>query len=92
MDIPPAPPTGSLLVVGRQGQLATDLVAAGRRLGRPLVALGRPELDLTSPDGIARALDRVRHPLVVGTLAGDDTCLVVAATAEDARSLVLELS
>jgi transcriptional regulator of arginine metabolism len=48
--------------------------------------------ELGSAPAIARALDRVRHPLVVGTLAGDDTCLVIAASAEDARALVRELS
>jgi dTDP-4-dehydrorhamnose reductase len=69
MNIFPAPPTGPLLVVGRQGQLATDLVAAGGRLGRPLVALGRPELDLTSPDGVARALDRVAPRAVITAAA-----------------------
>ena len=34
--------------------------------------------ELGSAPAIARALDRVEHPLVVGTLAGDDTCLVIA--------------
>lgn len=48
--------------------------------------------ELGSAPAIARALDRVRHPLVVGTLAGDDTCLVIAASAEDAQALVRELS
>lgn len=47
--------------------------------------------ELGSAPAIARALDRVRHPLVVGTLAGDDTCLVIAATAEEAAALVREL-
>jgi dTDP-4-dehydrorhamnose reductase len=44
-----------LLIVGRQGQLATDLVEAGARLGTDLVALGRPELDLADPASIERA-------------------------------------
>jgi transcriptional regulator of arginine metabolism len=48
--------------------------------------------ELGSAPAIARALDRVRHPLVVGTLAGDDTCLVVAASAEHAQTLAAELS
>ena len=48
--------------------------------------------ELGSAPAIARALDRVRHPLVVGTLAGDDTCLVVAASAADAEALARELS
>ena len=39
--------------------------------------------EIGSAPAIARALDRLEHPLVLGTLAGDDTCLVVA---RDARS------
>jgi transcriptional regulator of arginine metabolism len=37
------------------------------------------------------ALDRARLPEVVGTLAGDDTILVVARTARDARAVVKRL-
>ena len=44
-----------------------------------------------SAPAIARALDRARHPLVVGTLAGDDTCLVITSTAADAERLAAEL-
>jgi transcriptional regulator of arginine metabolism len=44
----------------------------------------------TAP-AIARALDRSRNPLVVGTLAGDDTCLVIAADAADADALAAQL-
>ncbi|MBA2462238.1 MAG: arginine repressor [Actinobacteria bacterium] len=46
---------------------------------------------LGSAPAIARAIDRVEHPLVVGTLAGDDTCLVVTRTASDAEQLATEL-
>jgi len=48
--------------------------------------------ELGSAPAIARALDRAEHPLVVGTLAGDDTCLVVAGTARDAKALAAELA
>jgi dTDP-4-dehydrorhamnose reductase len=58
-----------ILVVGRSGQLATDLVAAARREGVPLVALGRPELDLTEADGAARALAAIRPRAVVNAAA-----------------------
>jgi transcriptional regulator of arginine metabolism len=44
----------------------------------------------TAP-AIARALDRSGHPLVIGTLAGDDTCLVIAADGERAQELAEEL-
>lgn len=48
--------------------------------------------ELGSAPAIARALDRLEHPLVVGTLAGDDTCLVIARDAAGARALARELS
>ena len=48
--------------------------------------------ELGTAPAIARALDRTRHPLVVGTLAGDDTVLVVAANARHARALARELA
>lgn len=47
--------------------------------------------ELGSAPAIARALDRLTHPLVVGTLAGDDTCLVITADAAGAESLAGEL-
>lgn len=48
--------------------------------------------ELGSAPAIARALDRLEHPRVVGTLAGDDTVLVVARTAADARAVAAELA
>jgi transcriptional regulator of arginine metabolism len=47
--------------------------------------------ELGSAPAIARALDRLDHKKVIGTLAGDDTCLVIAADAADAHSLAAEL-
>ena len=47
--------------------------------------------EIGSAPAIARALDRVSHPLVVGTLAGDDTLLVIAADAAGAKALAGEL-
>jgi transcriptional regulator of arginine metabolism len=48
--------------------------------------------ELGSAPAIARALDRLEHRRIVGTLAGDDTVLVVARNAADARALQRELS
>ena len=45
--------------------------------------------EIGAAPAIARALDRVEHPLIVGTIAGDDTCLVIARTAAGARTLRL---
>jgi transcriptional regulator of arginine metabolism len=48
--------------------------------------------ELGSAPAIARALDELEHARIVGTLAGDDTVLVVAPTERDARSLARELT
>ena len=71
------------------------------QLGRPRYVLGRNvtaaqnivvvHSELGSAPAIARAIDRLDHPLVVGTLAGDDTCLVVAADEAGASTLAREL-
>ncbi len=47
--------------------------------------------ELGSAPAIARALDRVEHALIVGTLAGDDTCLLIARDSSDAAMLAREL-
>jgi transcriptional regulator of arginine metabolism len=48
--------------------------------------------ELGSAPAIARALDRLEHPKIVGTLAGDDTCLVITGGPTDARSVARELA
>ena len=48
--------------------------------------------ELGSAPAIARALDRVEHGRVVGTLAGDDTCLVITRDTADAKALAAELA
>jgi transcriptional regulator of arginine metabolism len=48
--------------------------------------------ELGSAPAIARALDRLEHELIVGTLAGDDTCLVVTRTPRDAATLARTLT
>jgi transcriptional regulator of arginine metabolism len=47
--------------------------------------------ELGSAPAIARALDRLEHPKVVGTLAGDDTCLVITAGPAAAKAVAREL-
>lgn len=63
---------------GRQAVAAQNLVVIHSEIG--------------SAPAIARALDRSAHALVVGTIAGDDTCLVIAADARRARELAAELA
>lgn len=48
--------------------------------------------ELGSAPAIARALDQLEHPKIVGTLAGDDTVLVVARNPRDARAVADELA
>jgi transcriptional regulator of arginine metabolism len=48
-------------------------------------------VEIGSAPAIARSLDRIGHVDVVGTLAGDDTCLVIAANAERASALARDL-
>lgn len=62
---------------GRQATAAQNIVVVQSELG--------------SAPAIGRALDRLTHPLVVGTLAGDDTCLVIAADTAGAAALAREL-
>lgn len=71
--------------------LATVLGQFGRRAeaaGNLVVLVG----ELGAAPAVARALDLMEHPLVVGTLAGDDTVLVVARSPDDACALARELS
>jgi transcriptional regulator of arginine metabolism len=63
---------------GRRATAAQNLVVLQSELG--------------SAPAIARALDRLAHPRIVGTLAGDDTVLVIARNAADARALAVELN
>ena len=48
--------------------------------------------ELGAAPAIARALDQLAHDRIVGTLAGDDTVLIVAPSERDARALARELS
>ena len=45
-----------------------------------------------SAPAIGRALDRLEHALIVGTLAGDDTCLLITRDPNDASALARELA
>jgi transcriptional regulator of arginine metabolism len=62
---------------GRRATAAQNLVIVHSELG--------------SAPAIARAIDRAEHPRVLGTLAGDDTCLVVTRDEKDARTLASQL-
>jgi transcriptional regulator of arginine metabolism len=80
---------------GRRRQDPRDALAAVLgQFGRRVVAAQNVvvlQAELGSAPAIARALDGVDHELVVGTLAGDDTVLVVARDVRDATALAREL-
>jgi transcriptional regulator of arginine metabolism len=69
---------GVLSQFGRQVVAAQSIVVVHSELG--------------SAPAVARALDRLEHPQIVGTIAGDDTCLVVASNNRDAALLARELA
>jgi transcriptional regulator of arginine metabolism len=71
------------------------LAAVLGQFGRSVIAaenLVVVHSELGSAPAIARALDRVEHASVVGTLAGDDTCLVVTADSGKAKAVAAELT
>lgn len=76
-DDPDAALSSLLAQFGRRAVAAQNVVVLQSELG--------------SAPAIARALDRLEHPDVVGTIAGDDTCLVVAPDTRRARRLAADL-
>jgi transcriptional regulator of arginine metabolism len=91
-------PLGGMRYVLPSGEQRADarvtLEALLRQFGRQAAAAQNivvVQSEIGSAPAIARALDRLDHPLVLGTLAGDDTCLVVARDARGARQLAKEL-
>lgn len=71
-------------LAGILGQFGRAVTPAGN-----IVVL---QSELGAAPAIARALDQLAHERVVGTLAGDDTVLVVAPSERDARALARELA
>jgi transcriptional regulator of arginine metabolism len=68
---------GVLSQFGRRVVVAQNLVVVQSELG--------------SAPAVARALDRLEHPRIVGTIAGDDTCIVIARNTRDSAALGREL-
>jgi transcriptional regulator of arginine metabolism len=62
---------------GRRTTVAQNLVVVHSELG--------------SAPAIARAIDRTEHARIVGTLAGDDTCLVITRDERDAQAVAAML-
>ena len=80
---------------GRRSDPAAALASILEQFGRRVTAAQNLVVirsEIGAAPAIARALDRVEHQLIVGTIAGDDTCLVIARTTADARALASELA
>lgn len=80
---------------GRRAEPREALASVLSQFGRAVTAAQNIVVvhsELGSAPAIARALDRLEHPLVVGTLAGDDTCLVITRDAVGATELGRELA
>jgi len=69
---------GVLSQFGRRVEAAQNVVVVQSELG--------------SAPAVARALDRLEHPRIVGTIAGDDTCIAIARNHRDALSIARELA
>ncbi len=75
------------LVTGLQGQVVQSILeraAAGG--GAEIIAIGRPDMDLTQPDTIASAIDRVEPDLIISAAAY--TAVDQAESDEEAARLV----
>ena len=80
---------------GRRGDPRDALAAILAQFGRRATAAQNIVVlhcELGTAPAIGRALDEVGHENVVGTLAGDDTVLVVARTNAEAAALARELA
>ncbi len=69
---------GVLSQFGRRVEAAQNIVVVHSELG--------------SAPAVAQALDRLEHPRIVGTIAGDDTCIAIAHNTRDAVALARELA
>lgn len=58
-----------LAVTGKEGQVARALVEAGPSLGTEVIAIGRPDLDLTIPGTVKSALAAAQPDIVVNAAA-----------------------
>lgn len=79
---------------GRRGDPHAVLRGLLEQFGRRVTAAQNIvvlQSELGSAPAIARALDGLEHGRIVGTLAGDDTCLLIARDTRDAGELEREL-
>lgn len=58
-----------IAVTGKSGQVVTALIERGNAAGHDVVALGRPEMDLSAPESIAGVLEAAAPDVVVSAAA-----------------------
>jgi transcriptional regulator of arginine metabolism len=78
----------------RRGKPEDALASVLRRFALRAVAsqnLVVVRCELGTAPAVAQALERVENPRILGTLAGDDTCLVVTPGLREARSVTRQL-
>jgi dTDP-4-dehydrorhamnose reductase len=78
-----------ILVAGREGQLARALLEARTRSGVNIVAIGRPELDVTDQASVAAAIAREQPDVLVNAAA---FTAVDAAESDPAAALAVNAS
>src|SRR6202047_3041475 len=61
--------TMRIAVTGKQGQVVSALIEVGPKLGVEVLPVGRPELDLLSPETVLPALANLRPNLIVNAAA-----------------------
>ena len=79
---------------GRRADPSEAVRSVLAQFGRRATAAGNivvVQSELGSAPAVGRALEELQHERIVGTLAGDDTCLVIAPSEKDARALAREL-
>jgi dTDP-4-dehydrorhamnose reductase len=62
-------PPGPILIAGRSGRVAQDLVAAAERLRVDVRAIGRPQLDVTDAESITRVIAAERPRAIINATA-----------------------
>lgn len=81
--------------VARRTDPAEVLDSILSQFGRKVTPAGNVvvlQSELGSAPALARALDQLEHDRIVGTLAGDDTVLIIAPSERDAKTLARELA
>jgi transcriptional regulator of arginine metabolism len=81
--------------VARRTDPAEVLDSILSQFGRKVTPAGTVvvlQSELGSAPALARALDQLEHDRIVGTLAGDDTVLIISPSERDAKTLARELA